>query len=257
MALRERAALAVLAGQAHRIALVEQRAESQGFARSPIHAFAALDHLAAIVEEALYRLVQAEAARRCGDARGDLLDLGDFDAGHAAPIVVDHVLRNFEAGPAPVEPVGLVGLVALARFEFGLQTMAPVAAQFIDFALGDEPFVDELLGVDFERRRMRANDPVHQRLREAGLVAFVVAVAAITEHVDDDRLVEALPVFDRDLRAMDDRLGIIAIDMEDRRLDELGDVGRIGRRARIARISREADLIVDDEMHRAAGAMAA
>ena len=50
--------------------------------------------------------------------------------------------------------------------------------------------------------------------------------------------------------------GIIAIHVEDRRLDHLGDVGGIGRGARIARLGGEADLIVDDEMDRAAGAMA-
>ena len=89
------------------------------------------------------------------------------------------------------------------------------------------------------------------------LVAFVVAEAAIAEHVDDDRLVELLPVFGRDLGAEHHRFGIVAVDVEDRRLDQLGDVGRIGRGARIAGIGGEADLVVDDEMHRAAGAMAA
>ena len=69
---------------------------------------------------------------------GDLPELADVDAGLAAPIVVDEVLRRLEPGPAPVEPVGLVGAVGLAGLEFGLQPMAPVAAQFVDFAFGDQ-----------------------------------------------------------------------------------------------------------------------
>ncbi len=50
--------------------------------------------------------------------------------------------------------------------------------------------------------------------------------------------------------------GSSPLHVEDRRLDHLGDVGRIGRGARIARIGGEADLVVDDEMDRAAGAVA-
>ena len=104
---------------------------------------------------------------------------------------------------------------------------------------------------------MRADRLVHQRLRERRLVAFVVAEAPVAEHVDDDRLLEFLPELGRDLGGVDHRLRIVAVHVEDRRLDHLGDVGRIGRRARIARIGREADLVVDDEMHGAAGAVAA
>jgi hypothetical protein len=66
-------------------------------------------------------------------------------------------------------------------------------------------------------------------------VALVVAEPAIAEHVDNDRLVEALPELGRDLGAEHHRFGIVAVDVNDRRLDQLRDVGGIGRRARIAR----------------------
>jgi hypothetical protein len=52
------------------------------------------------------------------------------------------------------------------------------------------PSAIELLGVDLERRRMRADLLVHQGLGERRLVALVVAEAPVAEHVDDDRLVE-------------------------------------------------------------------
>ena len=81
--------------------------------------------------------------------------------------------------------------------------------------------------------------------------------APVAEHVDDDGLLEFLPELGRDLGGEHHRFRIVAVRVEDRRLDHLGDVGRVGRRARIARIGREPDLIVDDEMHRAAGAMTA
>ena len=104
---------------------------------------------------------------------------------------------------------------------------------------------------------MRADRLVHQRLGERRLVALVVAEAAVAEHVDDDRLLEFLPELGRDLGGEHHRFRIVAVDVEDRRLDHLGDVGRIGRGAGVARIGGEADLVVDDEMDRAAGAVAA
>ena len=103
---------------------------------------------------------------------------------------------------------------------------------------------------------MRGDLLVHHRLGERRLVAFVVAMPAIAEHVDDDRLVEFLPEFDRDLGREHHGFRIVAVHMEDRRVDHLRHVGRIGRGARIARIGGEADLVVDDEVQRTAGAVA-
>src|SRR4051794_29326936 len=95
---------------------------------------------------------------------------------------------------------------------------------------------------------------IHQRLREARLVAFVVPEATIAPHVYDDVAIEPLAELGRHLAGPGDRFGIVAIDVEDRRLDALGDVGGIRRRPAELRARREADLVVDDEMDRAAGA---
>ena len=104
---------------------------------------------------------------------------------------------------------------------------------------------------------MLADAGIHQRLGEGRLVGLVMAVAPVAEHVDDDRLAETLAVLDGDLGDMHHGLGIVAVHVEDRRVDHLGDVGGVGRGAREARRRGEADLIVDDEMQRAAGAVAA
>ena len=58
MALREGAALAILAGQPHREAFLEQRAEGERFGGRPVDVLAGLDRLGAVVEEALDGLVQ-------------------------------------------------------------------------------------------------------------------------------------------------------------------------------------------------------
>ena len=95
---------------------------------------------------------------------------------------------------------------------------------------------------------------VHQRLGERRLVALVVAVPAVADHVDDDVLAERLAELERQLGDVDDRLGILAVDVEDRHLDHLGDVGAVARRAGVAGRGGEADLVVDDDVDRAAGA---
>src|SRR5436190_17922478 len=104
---------------------------------------------------------------------------------------------------------------------------------------------------------MIADCLVHQWLRERWLVAFVVPVAAIAEHVDNDGMLEFLPELGGHFRGKYHRLWVVAVGVKDRRLDQLGKVGWVRRRPRIARISRKADLIIDDEMHGAAGAVSA
>ena len=72
---------------------------------------------------------------------------------------------------------------------------------------------------------------VHERLRVARVVALVVTVAAVADHVDDDVLVEPLAVRERQPGDAHARLGVVAVHVEDRRLDHLGDVGGVEARA--------------------------
>ena len=76
----------------------------------------------------------------------------------------------------------------------------------VAFALRDQAFVFEVLGIERARRRLLWRSPVHHRLGEGRLVGFVVAVTAITPHVDNDVLLEALPILHRDAGDMDARL---------------------------------------------------
>ena len=129
VALREGAALAVLAGQAHREALVEQRAEGQVLGHRPVDAGAGLHHLAAALQQALHGLVGVEVLRDGGDAAADLLQRLDRHAGVAAPRLV---VGEADVGPAAVEPVGLVGLVAFGGGELGVEVRAEAALHLLD-----------------------------------------------------------------------------------------------------------------------------
>ena len=88
MALRERAALAVLAGKTNRKAIVQERTEGERLGGGPVDPLAARDRRAAVLEEAQNRLMDVEAFRRCGDALADQPQTIEIDARLAAAIVV-------------------------------------------------------------------------------------------------------------------------------------------------------------------------
>ncbi len=84
VSLRERAALAVLTGEANRITLVEQAREGQSLARRPVDALARVDRVFARVEEALDRLVEMKAVGHGTEADPEFTQLGNGDASLAA-----------------------------------------------------------------------------------------------------------------------------------------------------------------------------
>ena len=100
---------------------------------------------------------------------------------------------------------------------------------------------------------MRLDAAIHQRLGGERLVLLVVAVATIAHQVDEDVLVEGIAVIDRGLHGEGHRFGVVAVDVQHRRLDHLGDVGAVQGRAHVARVGGgETDLVVDHHMDRAA-----
>ena len=123
---------------------------------------------------------------------------------------------------------------------------------------GDDALRDQTLRVKLAGRRLAADGLVHDRLRRGRLVGLVVPEPAIADQVDDDVLVELHAVVEREARRKHDRFRIVAVHVQDRRFDHLRDVAAVQRRARVARVAgREADLVVDDHVHRAAGVEAA
>ena len=103
---------------------------------------------------------------------------------------------------------------------------------------------------------MRGDRLIHHRLREGGIVELVVTVLAVADEVDEDVLLELLPEADGEAGGLHRGLRVVAVHVEDRRLDDLGHVARVGREAVGLRRSGEAHLVVDDDVDRAAGAVA-
>ena len=113
VALHERAAAAVLAGEPDRGALLEQRAEGEQLGHRPVDA-ALVDHLGALVHELLELRVDREALGRAREGLADVDELAGRDARlggrtHRRRVVLDLRRRALEAGV--VRGVG----VAVAR----------------------------------------------------------------------------------------------------------------------------------------------
>ena len=83
-----------------------------------------------------------------------------------------------------------------------------------------------------------------------------MTAAAVAHHVDDDILVEGVAVLECQVCAADDGLGVVRVDVQDRDLQALGQVGRVAGGTPLRRAGREADLVVDDDVDRAAGLVA-
>ncbi len=81
-----------------------------------------------------------------------------------------------------------------------------------------------------------------------------MAVAAVADEVDEHVLVEALAELGRDAAGLHDGLRVVSVGVQRWRRDQLGELGRVAREAVVLRRGREADLVVDDHVDRAAGA---
>ena len=126
----------------------------------------------------------------------------------------------------------------------------------LDLFGGDVARFHELLRVDRPRGRV-VRDPLrHQRLRERRLVALVVAVAPVADEIDDDVAAEAPPEGECEPDRRDRGLGVVGVHVDDRRVEALREVARVAGRAPVSRLGREADLVVRDQVERAAGRVA-
>ncbi len=107
--------------------------------------------------------------------------------------------------------------------------------------------------VTFANRSLAVDDVIHFWLRHRWVVAFVVATAAVTDHVDDDIFAEGLPVVHGELGHPDTGFRIVAIDVEYRCANRFRHISGIFTGPRVLRRRGEPDLVVHDNVHGAAG----
>ena len=170
--------------------------------------------------------------------------------------------RGFGRGrrPVPFDALPLaekaaVRIQMIVAFQGFREALFDGAGRCFDLLPGRALF-DQLLGIELMDRRAVLDLVVHQRLGEVGFVPLVVAVAAEADHLDDHILAESLAVVESQFGQVDGRFRVLAVDVEDRHHQHLGDVGGIEGGAGVVRGGGEADLVVENDVEGAAGAVA-
>ena len=129
-------------------------------------------------------------------------------------------------------------------FHAGLQIGAhPLHFFLLHAAVGHEP-----IGVQLEWIVVFGNGLVQLRLREHGLVAFVVAVFAVPQQIDVDVLVPPLAVGQRDAHDLNHGFRLVSVDVEYERLGHFANIGAVNRAPPVQVIRREAHLVVDHDV---------
>ena len=78
-------------------------------------------------------------------------------------------------------------------------------------------------------------------------------VAPVAHQVDYDVAVEFVAIHHREPHGRETRLGIVGVHMHDRCIEALREIARVVGGAPLARVCGETDLIVEDDVDRAAG----
>ena len=150
--------------------------------------------------------------------------------------------------------LGLRGLEALLLVD---QMLIGGRITLLDFLGGQHALGDQRPAVSLPNRRMRLDPFGHPRLGVAGFVALVVAVAAVADQVDQNVFAKSLSVHHSQADGGQAGFGVVGVDMDDRNVEALGQIAGMASRTSIDRVGGEADLVVGDDVHRAAGPVTA
>ena len=242
---REGAPLGVLPREADRDPVLEQRRERQRLRLAPVDT-ALGDRLAPPLELALELRMDGEPGRH----REELL------VERPQPLVGDGGLDDV------ARPGRRPGL-ARRRGRCRDRRPEPVVggAERADDLLEDrvrllprhDALLDEPRGVLLADRRLQLDPLDLQGLRVGRLVLLLVAEAPVADEVDDEVVAELGAVGERETDGAEGCVGVVRVDVDDRDVEALREVARVPRRPTLGRIGRETDLVVRDEVERAAG----
>src|SRR4249919_763311 len=111
MTLAKCAASAVLARQSHTVSLGDQAAIGERLCSRPVEALAAGEHFFLRVEDPLQGLVDRKTFRDRGQDLAQAPELTFIDGSRDVAASKYRLVRAPESGPAPFEPICLVGPV--------------------------------------------------------------------------------------------------------------------------------------------------
>ncbi len=247
---REGATADVLAGHADRVTFELQSGVSHGLCVTPVDRQATGLHLLAVFVDLGDLALNDEAFRQFQQLGRQFLQGLEVEAGVVTRGPGMAQIRT------PVDEQLAVRLLDQALHH--VQAIVQRVAVLVDLGLGalgiDATGLDQCLGVQFTRGALLADLLVHQRLSAVRLVGLVVAATAVADQVDDHVTLELHAVVDGQLGHEQHGFRVVAVHVQDRRLDHLGNVGGVLGGARVQRVADgETNLVVDHDVHGTAG----
>ena len=249
MAVRERTTADVLTGHANRMTFECQGRVRHGFGVTPVDRQAANLHFLTIFVDLRHLTLNHEA----------FWQLHQFGGQFLQGLQVETGVVTSSPGMAqiwtPIDEQFFVRLFDQAFYY--MQTVVQRIAIVVDFCLHarvvENTSQGQALGIQLASGALFGNLLVHQRLGTAWFVSFVVATTTVADQIDHHVTLELHAVVDGQLGHKHDGFRVITIHMENRRLNHLGNVGCVLSGARVFRVADgEANLVVDDDMDRAA-----
>lgn len=250
MALRKGTTLDILARDTDMVALSDERAKSKSLRSGEVNVLAFNNRLATVVEDTLQVAVDVKVFR--GRAN-DLTNVGEGLPVDIRLVVWEDLggklLGGLEAVPGRGSPLLGRGSVVLGLGETLLQHAPHPLLMLFNILLGKSTFLEQLVNVDVNLRRLRIDALVHQGLGKRGLVSLVVTMLSVADQVNDNIVLELGAPVGSELTDKVDSLNIVGIDVEDGGVNSLGDIRAVSSRASETRVRGEANLVVDNEVN--------
>ena len=246
--MRERPALRVLTREAHRHAVDKQRTERQRFGVAPLDTTLLAHRLTTTLELLGQARIRLEIGRPGEQRFVHIFQLLDRHVGG------DSLRRRRRLG----WPRRVLLAAQQRLLEARVDLRVVLRHRLLDlgrFGLGDHALGHQPTGPHLRHRGVLANARRARGLRVHRLVAFVVPVATITHEVDQHVLLERGAIRARQTHRRDAGLRIISVHVENRHLETLREIRRVVRGAGIGRVGGEADLVIHDDVNRAASAV--
>ena len=231
----------------------DQAGVCEGFRHTPVNRLTARSHAFARFEHAFGSRMQCKAFGDGGKFLGKTLDIGSGQTGFHifAPVF------TLVFAPVNLRALEIAQRCLLDVFAF-IQSVAVGLDIAVGFRLRYHAFCNQLLGVQSTRTGVLRYFFVHHRLGQGRIVALVVTPFAVADDIDHDVFVEFLTVVQSGLDGEANAFRIVAVDVDDRSGNHFRHVGTMHGRTGVAGIgSGEADLVVDDDVNRTAGGVAA
>ena len=122
-----------------------------------------------------------------------------------------------------------------------------------EILLGQHALSDQFLCIDIARILVFGDDVIQFRLCETGFVTFVMPILSVRKQIDENIDIESLAKLQCQFCNIHHRFGVVAVDVENRRVGDFCNVGALGARTCVQIIGGEPNLVVDHDVDGAAG----